>query len=211
MPLTLEDGRARDWHIKKIAVIGPGIVGMPMAALLAHARIREGSEEPAHVLVVQRNSPTSGWKVAAINAGKSPIGGVEPGLDEIVAQSVAAGGLSATDDIRELRDADVILVCVQTDKDGLAPDYGPLFQALTGVAHALRERPPGNVPVIIFESTLAPSSMATLVRAHFARHGLVEGRDLLLGNSPNRVMPGRLVERVAQSDKIVAGLRPVTV
>jgi len=211
MPLTLEDGRARDWHIKKIAVIGPGIVGMPMAALLAHARIREGSEEPAHVLVVQRNSPTSGWKVAAINAGKSPIGGVEPGLDEIVAQSVAAGVLSATDDVGDVRDADVILVCVQTDKDGLAPDYGPLFEALTGVAHALRERPAGNVPVIIFESTLAPSSMATLVRAHFARHGLVEGRDLLLGNSPNRVMPGRLVERVAQSDKIVAGLRPVTV
>lgn len=211
MPLTLEDGRASDWHVKKIAVIGPGIVGMPMAALLAHARIREGSETPARVLVVQRKSPTSGWKVAAINAGHSPIGGVEPGLDAIVADSVAAGVLSATSDVGEVRDADVILVCVQTDKDGLAPDYGPLFEALTGVAEALKDRPAGNIPLVIFESTLAPSSMATLVRAHFARYGLVEGQDILLGNSPNRVMPGRLVERVAQSDKIVAGLRPVTV
>jgi UDP-N-acetyl-D-mannosaminuronic acid dehydrogenase len=52
--------------------------------------------------------------------------------------------------------------------------------------------------------------MATLIRDHFARFGLEEGRDILLGNSPNRVMPGRLVERVAASDKIVAGLRPVT-
>jgi UDP-N-acetyl-D-mannosaminuronic acid dehydrogenase len=108
------------------------------------------------------------------------------------------------------QDADVILVCVQTDRAGFEPDYGPLFEALTPLAEALRSRPSGNVPLVIFESTLAPSSMVTLVRDHFARFGLEEGRDILLGNSPNRVMPGRLVERVASSDKIVAGLRPVT-
>ena len=210
MPLSLQNGQPRDWRVKKIAVIGPGIVGMPMAAMLAHARIREGSSEPAHVVVVQRNSATSGWKVAAINAGQSPIGGVEPELDAIVADAVAAGLLSASTDYAAVRDADVILICVQTDKAGLAPDYGPLFEALTGVAEALKAKPAGQIPLIVFESTLAPSSMATLVRAHFARFGLVEGRDLLLGNSPNRVMPGRLVERVRGSDKIAAGLHPAT-
>ena len=46
------------------------------------------------------------------------------------------------------------------------------------------------------------------MRDHFARYGLVEGRDILLGNSPNRVMPGRLVERVAASDKLIGGLHP---
>ncbi len=71
-------------------------------------------------------------------------------------------------------------------------------------------RPAGNVPVVVFESTLAPSSMLTVVREHFAKYGLIEGRDILLGNSPNRVMPGRLVERVAASDKLVAGLHPAT-
>ena len=81
MPLQLDPSGVPDWHVKKIAVVGPGIVGMPMAALLAHARIREGSDTPAKVLVVQRASPTSGWKVDAINAGRSPIGGVEPDLD----------------------------------------------------------------------------------------------------------------------------------
>jgi UDP-N-acetyl-D-mannosaminuronic acid dehydrogenase len=210
MPLSLHDGQIRDWHVKKIAVIGPGIVGMPMAALLAHAKIREGTTEPARVVVVQRNSPTSGWKVSAINSGHSPIGGVEPELDRIVAESVAAGLLSASTEYSAVRDADVILICVQTDKAGLAPDYGPLFEALAGVAEALRDKPAGNVPLIVFESTLAPSSMATLVRAHFARYDLVEGRDILLGNSPNRVMPGRLVERVRASDKLAGGLHPAT-
>lgn len=200
----------QDWTVKKIAVIGPGIVGMPMAALLAHARICEGSAHPAKVVVVQRNSPTSGWKVDAINQGRSPIGGIEPDLDRIVAEAVTAGLLSASHDYATVRDADVILVCVQTDKKGLGPDYGPLFSALTDVATELQQKPAGKRPLIIFESTLAPSSMITLIQAHFAKYGLKEGRDIFLGNSPNRVMPGRLVERVAQSDKIVAGLSPQT-
>jgi UDP-N-acetyl-D-mannosaminuronic acid dehydrogenase len=207
MPYSIETGH---WQVHKIGVIGPGIVGMPMAALLAYAAIREGSDRPATVMVVQRPSPNSGWKVDAINAGRSPIGGVEPDLQRIVAESVAAGRLAASHDVATLRDADVILVCVQTDKQGIAPDYGPLFEALEGLVRVLQEKPAGNVPLIVFESTLAPSSMATVIRDYFGRHGLVDGRDILLGNSPNRVMPGRLVERVAQSDKIIGGLLPVT-
>ena len=200
-----------NWKVEKIAVIGPGIVGMPMAAMLAHARIRIGTESPAKVVVVQRNSPTSGWKVDAINSGKSVIGGIEPDLDRIVAESVAAGLLSASHDHAVLSDADVILVCIQTDKDGLGPDYGPMFEGLQGVATALQSKPAGKIPLVIFESTLAPSTMNTLFREHFAKYGLIEGKDILLGNSPNRVMPGRLVERVAESDKLIGGLSPVTI
>ena len=210
MPLTLVNDKVTAWSVHKIAVVGPGIVGMPMAAMLAHARIMEGSSKPARVVVIQRNSPTSGWKVDAINSGRSPIGGVEPALDRLVKESVAAGLLSASHDYKALADADVILVSVQTDRNGNEPDYGPLYEALTGIARALAERPSRNVPLIIFESTLAPSSMASVVRDHFAQHGLVEGEHILLGNSPNRVMPGRLVERVASSDKIIAGLHPET-
>ena len=210
MPLTLVDGKVRHWEVRKIGVIGPGIVGMPMAAMLAHARIAEGGASPARVTVVQRDSTTSGWKVGAINEGRSPIGGVEPGLDDIVASAVADGLLAATHDYAELQDADVVLVCVQTDKRGTVPDYGPLFEALDRLTEALRHRPEGNIPLVVFESTLAPSTMATMVREHFADRGLVDGRDVLLGNSPNRVMPGRLVERVTTSDKLAAGLQPVT-
>lgn len=210
MKIHLQPGREQPWQVEKIAVIGPGIVGMPMAALLAAARIRIGTERPARVLVVQRNSVHSGWKVDAINAGRSVIGGIEPGLDAIVADSVRAGLLSATHHYRELADADVILVCVQTDKKGMGPDYGPLFGALTSLAKALRQKPAGKTPLVVFESTLAPSTMTTLIRDHFAAYGLIEGQDILLGNSPNRVMPGRLVERVTHSDKLVAGLHPET-
>jgi UDP-N-acetyl-D-mannosaminuronic acid dehydrogenase len=210
MPLSFNSADDYKWSVKKIAVVGPGIVGMPMAALLADARIKEGSDSPAKVVVLQRNSKTSGWKVPSINAGKSIIGGVEPALDRIVGETVKEGILSASHDYEAASDADMILVCIQTDKKGFAPDYGPMFEGLEGLALALKKKPAGNIPIIVFESTLAPSSMATLMKDHFAKHGLIEGKDILLGNSPNRVMPGRLVERVAAADKLAAGLHPLT-
>lgn len=208
--LTEDKFNSETWRVEKIAVVGAGIVGIPMAAVLAHARISQGSDKPAHVVVIQRNSPTSGWKVGAINSGQSPIGGIEPGLDKIVAETVSEGLLSASYDYSEIKDADVILVCVQTDIIGFKPDYGPMFEALTNTAEELLKKPSGKMPLIIFESTLAPSSMATLIKEHFAKYSLVYGRDILLGNSPNRAMPGRLMERVKASDKIIGGLDPKT-
>lgn len=207
---TNNQKKYHDWCVNKIAVVGPGIVGMPMAALLANARICEGSNRPAKVIVIQRNSQTSGWKVDAINSGHSPIGGIEPDLDQIVKKTHTEGLLSASNNYSNLKDADVILVCVQTDKKGFGPDYEPLFEALRNIAESLKHKPVENIPLIIFESTLAPSSMITVIKEFFEGHGLLDGRDIMLGNSPNRVMPGRLVQRVINSDKIVAGLNHMT-
>ncbi len=64
-PISLET-----WKVEKIGVIGPGIVGMPMAAMLADAEIKIGTDQPAKVIVVQRDSVNSGWKVEAINEWK---------------------------------------------------------------------------------------------------------------------------------------------
>ena len=208
--MTSQNFDLNSWQVEKIAVIGPGIVGMPMAALLAQTRIHQASDKPSKVVVIQRDSPTSGWKVDAINSGQSPIGGIEPGLSDIVKETVTKGILSASHDYRELRDADVILICVQTDKKGFAPDYGPLYKALDGIAQELQKKPVNKKPLLIFESTLAPSSMVTVIKDHFARCGLIEGKDIFLGNSPNRVMPGYLIERIKKSDKIIGGLHPIT-
>lgn len=202
----------KNWKIEKIGVIGPGIVGMPMASMLANAKIKIGSDTPAKVVVVQRNSQNSGWKVDAINSGKSVIGGIEPNLDDITRESVKEGNLSASSDFSVLSDADVILVSIQTDKNesGFEPDYGPMFGGLEELGEALKNKPASKIPLIVFESTLAPTTMDTLFREHFRKYGLEEGKDILLGNSPNRVMPGRLVERIQKSDKLAGGLHPET-
>jgi UDP-N-acetyl-D-mannosaminuronic acid dehydrogenase len=193
----------------KTIVVGPGIVGMPMAALLADATRRLDSV-PGEVVVIQRYSATSAWKIGAINRGESPIGGIEPDLAKLVATNAAAGTLRASHAYSEAQGADVILICVQTDKRGSAPDYGPLYEALHGIAAALAKSPVRKRPLIIIESTLAPSSMQSVLRPLFAAYGLREGREILLGNSPNRVMPGRLVMRLTNAIKIVGALHPDT-
>jgi nucleotide sugar dehydrogenase len=193
----------------KIAVVGPGTVGMPLAALLASSTGTDGLLPP-RVVVLQRPSATSGWKVQAINAGRSPFGVTEPELDKLIASAVAWGLLTATHDRDACSDADVVIVCVQVDRIGLSPDHGPLLEALGDVAEALKKRPAGHRPLVIIESALAPSVMQTVVRPFFASRGLVDGRDLLLANSPNRSMSGSLVDTLRKSDKLVAGLRPET-
>lgn len=204
-PIDLES-----WKIEKIGVIGPGIVGMPMASLLANAQIKIGTYQPAKVIIIQRKSINSGWKIDAINSGKSVIGGIEPELNDITRSAFEKGLLCGSSDYSALSDADVILISVQTDKKGLEPDYEPLFEALENLGNALKNKPSGKIPLIVFESTLAPTTMDTLIREHFRKFGLEEGKDILLGNSPNRVMPGRLVERIRTSDKLAGGLNPVT-
>jgi nucleotide sugar dehydrogenase len=193
----------------KIAVVGPGTVGMPLAALLASSTGTDGSLPP-RVVVLQRPSATSGWKVQAINSGRSPFGMAEPELDRMIGSAVAWGLLAATHDRDACSDADVVIVCVQVDRVGLSPDHGPLLEALGDVADALKKRPEGSRPLVIIESALAPSVMQTIVRPFLTGHGLVDGRDLLLANSPSRAMSGSLVETFRKSDKLVAGLRPET-
>lgn len=205
-PLGVEEAPA-PWNVRRIAVVGPGFIGMPMAALLAYARIRVGSEDPAHVVVVRRGPGSLGWQTEAINSGRSPIGGIEPGLDSIIRTAVADGLLSATDDLEVLRHADVILVCVPSD---LAPDENPLYDALYAVSLEVAQRGDRVAPLVIIEATLAPTALQNDVLDVFRAAGLEDGRDVHLGYSPHRVMPGRLMERVSSSDKLVAGLTAET-
>lgn len=187
-----------------VAVVGAGVVGVPMAALLADA------PSGPRVVLVQRPSPSSAWKIEAVNSGRNPLGGVEPGLPEMIARTAASGRLRASADMAAAVEADAVLVCVQTDKAGVRPDYGPLFGALDSLAAALVSRRSRRTPLLVIESTLAPTTTTSAIRERLAAAGLPDGQRLDLGHSPNRVMPGRLLERIRGGDKLVAGLRPST-
>ena len=86
----------------KIAVIGLGYVGLPVAAEFA----RVGFDVVGVDVIEER--------LTKINAGESPIEGNEPGLEELLAEVTASGRLHATSDYQELIDRDVILIDVQT-------------------------------------------------------------------------------------------------
>ncbi len=191
----------------KIAVVGPGLTGTATAAVLASLQPTDGSPPP-RVVVVQRNSVRSGWKVAAINEGRSPLGACEPELEREIARAVASGRLAATHDYNTCADADAIIVCVPVRMSGLVPDHSALLESLDSIAAVLSQRPRAGRPLVVIESTLAPSVMRDLVIPLFANHGLQDGRDLLLGSSPSRVRRGNAMHWITGQDKLVAGLHP---
>jgi GDP-mannose 6-dehydrogenase len=130
----------------KVSVFGLGYVGCVTAACLARA----GHQ----VIGVDVNAD----KVAAVNAGQSPI--VEPGLDELVARGVQEGRLSATLSAEEaVRWSEVALVCVGT------PDLGHGLQnlsALMDVAGAIGGASTGRMHplTVVVRSTVLPGTTA---------------------------------------------------
>jgi GDP-mannose 6-dehydrogenase len=137
----------------RVAVLGLGYVGTVTAACLA-----AGGHDVWGVDV-------DAAKVDELRAGRSPL--AEPGLDDLVAQTVAEGTLHATTScVDALAGADVSLVCVGTPasaRDGTDLSY--LRRAVAGLAEALRETAPpasGHHSVVI-RSTVPPGTVDDVV------------------------------------------------
>src|SRR5512139_2945354 len=114
--MTLESLIRKRGPIRKIGVVGMGYVGIPAAALFAESPVFE------RVLGFQRDSPSSGYKIAMLNRGESPLKGVEPGLDELLRKVVAAEKFQCTSDFSKIADLDAVTLSIQTpflNKDDL--------------------------------------------------------------------------------------------
>ena len=183
--------------MNKIAVIGMGYVGIPAAVLLADAGY--------DVTGIQRRSKRSGWKIDWLNQGRCPIGGNEPELPEMLAKVVKAGKFRVTDDYSILKEADIILIDVQTPTD---ENHVPRYESLKEVSHQIGQLlHPGQV--VIIESTVAPGTTERLVKPILEQEsrlkaGLPEGFGLCF--SYERVMVGRLIHNIREYPKIVGGI-----
>jgi len=181
----------------KIAVIGMGYVGIPAAALLADV---EGYD----VTGIQRRSARSGWKIEALNNGKSPIEGDEPGLDELIARVVDKGSFRVTDDYSVIKEMDIILIDVQTPTD--AEDHSPSYNSIKEVSREIGTYLKKGA-LMITESTVAPGTTQHIIQPIVERKsGLTAGKDFYLAYSYERVMPGKLIENIVNLPRIVGGV-----
>ncbi len=182
---------------QKIGVVGMGYVGIPAAALLADV---PGFD----VTGIQRRSQRSGWKIDALNAGRSPIEGDEPGLDELIARVVKKGSFRVTDDFSVLKNMDTILIDVQTPAD--SADHTPSYLSLKEVSRRVGEYMKKGA-LIIIESTVAPGTTQNVVQPILERKSRMKaGRDFYLAYSYERVMPGRLIDYIQNLPRIVGGI-----
>jgi len=185
--------------IKKIGVIGMGYVGIPAAALFADAPVFD------RVYGFQRDSPSSGYKIAMLNRGESPLKGEEPGLEEILGKVVAAKKFSCTSDFSKIRDMDAVTLSIQTpflNKEDLLPDFSALKEGIRNVGKYLT---PGML--VVLESTITPGTTTGLAREILeTESGLTAGVDFALAHAPERVMVGRLLRNIREHDRIVGGI-----
>ena len=133
----------------KASIFGLGYVGSVSAASFA----ADGHE----VVGVDVNAD----KVAAVNAGRSPI--VEPGLDELLGEGVAEGRLRATTDTADaIQSSEVSLLCVGTPsrKNG-SLDLTYLERVSEQIGTALRDKP--SYHVVVVRSTVLPGTTHSMV------------------------------------------------
>lgn len=179
----------------RLAVIGLGYVGLPVACQFAQAGF--------NVLGVEIRLE----RVQLVNAGISPFEENEPGLAELLAGVIANGKLRATANYAELYDRDVILIDVETPVDeSHHPQYEALRSAVCGLGPVLK---PGAL--VIIESTIAPGTMQQVVLPLLSESSAKQvNRDYFLGNCPERVMPGKLLTNLRTLSRVVGGMTPDT-
>ena len=176
----------------KIAICGLGYVGYPVALLFARA----GFE----VVGVDVNEE----KVKKINQGINPIQGKEPGLNELAKEVHKKGNFFATTDQGIYKDADVIIVAVETpvEDETHEPAYVALKSALRAIGRNLKKN-----SLVIVESTIAPGTMTNIVSPILeSESGLNADNDFLLANCPERLMPGHLLENIINYNRVCGGM-----
>jgi UDP-N-acetyl-D-glucosamine dehydrogenase len=182
----------------KVAIIGCGYVGLPLALRFAEA---------GHKVTGYDTDPE---KINMLNAGKSYIEHIQ---QTKIQQFVNSRHFSATTDFSRLKEADAILICVPTPlNEYREPDLSYVEQtALSIQPHLLRGQ------LVVLESTTYPGTTEELVLPILEKSGLrcpiaagPENEnvpvDFFLAFSPEREDPGNKQYGLAQIPKVVGGV-----
>src|SRR5205823_3481464 len=179
----LRTGRAR------VAVIGLGYVGLPLATAFAAAGFTvEG-------LDVDEKKATS------VMEGVSYIDDID---GDTFARQVEEERLRATTDPAILAEVDAAIICVPTPCNKCKqPDLTFIYQAASMIVEHLH---PGML--VILESTTYPGTTEEVMKPLLEARGMVCGEDFELGYSPERVDPGNKRFGLRNTPKIVSGVTP---
>ena len=170
---------------QKIAVIGLGYVGLPLALRLA-----------------------SLYPVAGFDIDHQRIEELRSGFDrtrEISRAELRSVPLHIIDNKDDLAGYDIYIVTVPTPVNDLhKPDLGALMSACKTVGSIMEKG-----AIVVFESTVYPGVTEDRCGPELEKvSGLNCGEDFMLGYSPERINPGDTVHTVDKITKIVAGQTP---
>ena len=171
----------------KIAVVGQGYVGLPLAIAAANASFR--------VIGLDNN----GNKVANLNNFISDIEGISS--DELK-KITSKGNYHATDDFSELAGAEIILICVPTPLGNNGkPDLKFLIEATTEVAKNMSKG-----TLVIIESTVAPGTTRNMIVPLIKSESKLGDENFTVAFSPERVDPLNDTWGIKNTPKLLSAL-----
>ncbi|HEY8608881.1 MAG TPA: nucleotide sugar dehydrogenase [Noviherbaspirillum sp.] len=175
-------------HDKKIAVIGLGYVGLPLA-------VEFGKQRPVLGFDI------SAARIEELKSGRDHT--LEVTSDELR----KAESLSYSCDAAALKDCGIFIVTVPTPIDQAnRPDLTPLVKASETVGKALT-----HGAIVIYESTVYPGCTEEVCVPVLERvSGLKFNVDFFCGYSPERINPGDKVNTLTKIRKITSGSTPET-
>lgn len=173
----------------KVAVIGLGYVGLPLAVEKAKAGFK--------VVGIDRNPE----RVAMVNQGENYIPDI---LGSDLATVVGEGKLHATQDFSMISDVDVITICVPTPLD---KNKQPDTSYIEGVVEQSLPYLHKN-QLVVLESTTYPGTTEEVIKPQIEAHGFTVGKDVFLAFSPERVDPGNDRYKTKNTPKVVGGVTP---
>jgi UDP-N-acetyl-D-glucosamine/UDP-N-acetyl-D-galactosamine dehydrogenase len=170
---------------EKIAIIGLGYVGLPLAVHLA------------------KHFPVLGFDISQRRVDE--LARSHDRTDEVDDALLKSSSLKVSADVELLKGQDIYIVTVPTPVDSRnEPDLTPVLSACASVGKYL-----GKGAIVVFESTVYPGVTEKIAGPALERaSGLVCGRDFFLGYSPERINPGDREHTVDRIVKIVAGQTP---
>ncbi len=178
---------------KKIAVIGLGYVGLPLATAFAGKYKVTGFD-------------INSKRVAELKKGHDDTLEVsEDLLKSVLVNDFNQKGLSLTNHLQDIADAQIYIVTVPTpiDKHKI-PDLTPLYKASESVGKVLKK---GDI--VIYESTVFPGATEEeCVPILEKTSGLKFNQDFFAGYSPERINPGDKKHTVTKILKVTSGSTP---
>jgi len=179
----------------KVCVIGLGYIGLPTAGTFA----------------------THGLQVIGVDINPEVIsillnGGIhisEPGLRLLVQEALESGRLTISS-TPENADAFIIAVPTPFYKDEQGSYNGQSYRladmrAVTAATESIViHLRPGNL--VVLESTSPPRTTVDLVRPILERSGLKAGSDFHLAYTPERVLPGKIIQELTENARVIGGI-----
>ncbi len=179
----------------KICVIGLGYIGLPMASTFANHGLQ--------VTGVDNNQEV----VSTLLNGGVHIR--EPGLQQLVSEALASGRLKVSDTPVA---ADAFIIAVPTPfyehehgtyngQSYRRADMRAVTSATESIVAILK---PGNL--VVLESTSPPRTTVSLVQPILERSGLKAGADFYLAYTPERVLPGKILQELTENARVIGGV-----